>query len=166
MGTFSSSFIGHPVLHPMDGCEHTLLYLSGTGRASQETTISGSCQWELAGIHNSVWVGNCIDWGVNIQFCWAKGNSRQYLTQMLQVKLYILMKKKMCSFGNSDKQLSCWSPETLPAWRSQVGSGRHWLAHVMPNLRCAEAHFNLLIAANCPIIKAETVGWTNKQLTC
>jgi hypothetical protein len=27
----------------MDGCEHPLLYLSGTGRASQETAISGSC---------------------------------------------------------------------------------------------------------------------------
>ena len=30
----------------MDGCEHPLLYLSGTGRASQETAISGSCQLE------------------------------------------------------------------------------------------------------------------------
>jgi hypothetical protein len=30
------------VLHPIDGCEHPLLYLSGTGRASQETAISGS----------------------------------------------------------------------------------------------------------------------------
>ena len=26
----------------MDGCEHPLLYLSGSGRASQETAISGS----------------------------------------------------------------------------------------------------------------------------
>jgi hypothetical protein len=28
----------------MDGYEHPLLYLSGTGRASQETAISGFCQ--------------------------------------------------------------------------------------------------------------------------
>jgi hypothetical protein len=56
LGTFSSSFIGDPVLHPMDGCKHPLLYLSGTGRASQETTISGYCQQALVGIHNSVWV--------------------------------------------------------------------------------------------------------------
>ena len=35
LGTFSSSFIGDPVLRPMDGCEHPLLYLSGTGRAYQ-----------------------------------------------------------------------------------------------------------------------------------
>jgi hypothetical protein len=30
--------------------------LSGTGRASQETAISGSCQEALVGIRNSVWV--------------------------------------------------------------------------------------------------------------
>jgi hypothetical protein len=40
LGSFSSSFIGDPVFHPMDGCEHPLLHLSGTGRASQETAIS------------------------------------------------------------------------------------------------------------------------------
>jgi hypothetical protein len=31
------------VLHPMDDCEHSLLYLSGTGKAAQETALSGSC---------------------------------------------------------------------------------------------------------------------------
>ena len=36
LGPFSN-FVGDPVLHPMYGCEHPLLYLSGTGRASQET---------------------------------------------------------------------------------------------------------------------------------
>ena len=56
LGTFSSSFIRDPVLHPMDSCEHPLLYLSGTGRASQETGLSGSCEQALVGIHNSVWV--------------------------------------------------------------------------------------------------------------
>jgi hypothetical protein len=40
----------------MDVCEHPLLYLSGTGRAFQETAISGSCQQSLDDIHNSVWV--------------------------------------------------------------------------------------------------------------
>jgi hypothetical protein len=40
----------------MDGCEDSLLYLSGTGRASQETALSGSCQLALVGILNSVWV--------------------------------------------------------------------------------------------------------------
>jgi hypothetical protein len=56
LGTSSCPFIGEPVLSPLDGCEHTLLYLSGIGRASQETAISGSCQKALVGIHNSVWV--------------------------------------------------------------------------------------------------------------
>jgi hypothetical protein len=36
------------------GCEHPPLYLSGTGRASQDTAISGSCQQGLVGIHNNV----------------------------------------------------------------------------------------------------------------
>ena len=56
LGTLSSSFIGDPVLGPMDDCEHPLLYLPGTGRTSQETAISGSCQQALVGILNSVWV--------------------------------------------------------------------------------------------------------------
>jgi hypothetical protein len=37
LGTFSSFFIGDPVLHPIDDCEHPLLYLPDTGIASQET---------------------------------------------------------------------------------------------------------------------------------
>jgi hypothetical protein len=56
LGTFSSSFIRGPVFHPIDDCEHSPLYLPGTGRASQETAISGSCQQALVGICNSVWV--------------------------------------------------------------------------------------------------------------
>ena len=40
----------------MDDCEHPLLYLPGTGRASQETAISGSCQQNLVGMCNSIWV--------------------------------------------------------------------------------------------------------------
>ncbi|KRY63267.1 hypothetical protein T4D_13543 [Trichinella pseudospiralis] len=30
----------------MFGCVYLHLYLSGSGRASQETAISGSCQWD------------------------------------------------------------------------------------------------------------------------
>jgi hypothetical protein len=54
LGTFSSSSIGGPVFHPIDDCEHPLLYLPGAGIASQETDISGSFQQNLAGICNSV----------------------------------------------------------------------------------------------------------------
>jgi hypothetical protein len=32
------------VFHPIDDCEHPFLYLPGTGIASQERAISGSCQ--------------------------------------------------------------------------------------------------------------------------
>ena len=39
-----------PYAFPMDNCEHLLLYLSGTGRASQERAISGSYQEALVGI--------------------------------------------------------------------------------------------------------------------
>ena len=44
------------MFHPMDDCEHPVLYLPGTWRASQETAISGSCQQNLVGICNRVWV--------------------------------------------------------------------------------------------------------------
>ena len=50
LGTFSGSFFGDLVLHPMDDYEYPLLYLSGTGKASQETAISGSWHQDLVGI--------------------------------------------------------------------------------------------------------------------
>jgi hypothetical protein len=56
LDTFSSSSIGGSVFHPIDDCEYSLLYLPGTGIASKETAISGSCQQNLADIYNSVWV--------------------------------------------------------------------------------------------------------------
>ena len=52
--------LGNPVLSPMDGCEHPLLYLSGSGRASQETAILGSSQQALVGIHIVSVFGDCI----------------------------------------------------------------------------------------------------------
>jgi hypothetical protein len=56
LGTFTSSSIRGPVFHPIDDCEHPLLYLPGTGIASFKTAISGSFQQNLACICNSVWV--------------------------------------------------------------------------------------------------------------
>jgi hypothetical protein len=46
----------------MLGCKHMHLYWSGSGRASQETAISGSYQQALFGISNSVWVW-CLHMG-------------------------------------------------------------------------------------------------------
>jgi hypothetical protein len=56
LGTFSSFFIRGPVFNPIDDCKHSLLYLPGTGIASQERAMSGSYQQNLSGICNSVWV--------------------------------------------------------------------------------------------------------------
>ena len=38
------------LFHPIDDCEHPLLYLPGIGIALQERAMSGSCQQNLAGI--------------------------------------------------------------------------------------------------------------------
>jgi hypothetical protein len=56
LSTFSSTPVGDPVFHPIADCELPLLCLPGTGKASQETAISGSFQQNLAGICNSVYV--------------------------------------------------------------------------------------------------------------
>jgi hypothetical protein len=48
------------MLHPVDDCEHSLLYLPGTVIASQETAMPGSCHQALVGIHNTVSFGGCL----------------------------------------------------------------------------------------------------------
>jgi hypothetical protein len=47
LGTFSSSSIWGPMIHPIADCEHPLLYWLGPGIVSQETAISGSFQQNL-----------------------------------------------------------------------------------------------------------------------
>ena len=53
---FFNSSIGEPLLSPMVGCKHPPLYLSISGRASQEITIPGSYQQALLAIPNCVWI--------------------------------------------------------------------------------------------------------------
>jgi hypothetical protein len=53
---FYNSSIGDPMISAMVGCKHLPLCMSGSGKASQETAISGSCQLALLGIHNNVCV--------------------------------------------------------------------------------------------------------------
>jgi hypothetical protein len=60
LGTFSSSSIGGPVIHPIADCEHPLMCLLGPGVVSQETAISGSFQQNLASICNGVSVWRLI----------------------------------------------------------------------------------------------------------
>jgi hypothetical protein len=54
LGTFFSSSTGGSVFHPIDDCEHPLLYLPGAGIASLESAIPGSCWQNLSSICNSV----------------------------------------------------------------------------------------------------------------
>ena len=60
MGTFSSSSIVSPAIHPLADCEHPLLCLLGPGIVSQETAISGSFQQNLASVCNGVSVWKLI----------------------------------------------------------------------------------------------------------
>jgi hypothetical protein len=60
LGTFSSSSIGGPVIHPIADCEHPLLCLLDPGIPSQETAISGSFQQNLASVCNGVSVWKLI----------------------------------------------------------------------------------------------------------
>ena len=60
LGTFSSSSIGGPVIHPIADCGHPLLCLLGPGIVSQETAISGSFQQNLASVCNGVSIWKLI----------------------------------------------------------------------------------------------------------
>jgi hypothetical protein len=60
LGTFSSSSIGGPVIHPIADCEHPLMCLLSPGIVSQETAISWSFQQNLASVCNGVSVWKLI----------------------------------------------------------------------------------------------------------
>jgi hypothetical protein len=60
LGTFSSSTIRGPVIHPIAHCENLLLCLLGPGIVSQEKAISGSFQQNLASVCNGVSVWRLI----------------------------------------------------------------------------------------------------------
>jgi hypothetical protein len=60
LGTFSSSSIGGPVIHPIADCEDPLLCLLGPSIVSQEIAISGSFQQNLASVCNGVSIWKLI----------------------------------------------------------------------------------------------------------
>ena len=60
MGTFSSSFIGATVMHPIADCEPRFLCLLGPCIVSQETAIPESFQQNLASVCNGVSVWKLI----------------------------------------------------------------------------------------------------------
>jgi len=94
----NSSFgdpIGNPMFSPMFGCEHGTLYLSDSGRVSQETAISGSCHHALLGIHNSVWVLVTV-YGMDPQV----GQSLDRLSFSLCSTLCLCICSVFCSLSN------------------------------------------------------------------
>jgi hypothetical protein len=60
LGTFSRSSIGGPVINPIADCEHPLLCLLDRGIASQETSVSGSFEQNLASVCNGVSIWRLI----------------------------------------------------------------------------------------------------------
>ena len=94
----------------MDDCEHLLLYLPGTDRASQETAISGFCQQNLVGICNSVWCHVPLD---QQERC----NHRFFLMQFTQAATYF----KSPSLS-SYKCFSPLQPQPRPHQSPQVTS--------------------------------------------
>jgi hypothetical protein len=52
----SNSSMGSPKFSPMVGCELPPLYLSGSGRASQESALSGFYKQVLSSIHSNIQV--------------------------------------------------------------------------------------------------------------
>ena len=60
LGTFSSSSIEGPAIHPIADCEHPLQCLLGASIVSQETAISGYFQQILASVCNGVIVWRLI----------------------------------------------------------------------------------------------------------
>jgi hypothetical protein len=82
LGPFSSSTIGDLVLSSMVGCEHPPLYLSGSGRASQKTAISGPVSMHVlestivSAFGDCMWDGMCytfhnIYMQVRAPLCWV-----------------------------------------------------------------------------------------------
>ena len=61
--TFSSSFVRGPVFHPIDECDHPLLYLPGTGIASQEMLYQGPVSKTLLEYAIVSRFGGCILYG-------------------------------------------------------------------------------------------------------
>jgi hypothetical protein len=63
LSAFTSSFMGGPVFHPIDDCEHPLLYLPGIGIESQESymrVLSPKSFWHIVAPIVSVF--DCCIW--------------------------------------------------------------------------------------------------------
>jgi hypothetical protein len=81
LGTFSSSSIGGPVIHPIADYEHPLLCLLGPSIVSQETAISGSFQrmWLFYARDQEDVVGSCV----------VLDNTKQHIEYDKKMKYYL-----------------------------------------------------------------------------
>jgi hypothetical protein len=60
LGTFSSSSIRGPMIHPIDDCGHPLLYLEGIGIDLHERAISGTISKTFLAYAKVSGFGGCI----------------------------------------------------------------------------------------------------------
>jgi hypothetical protein len=100
LGTFSSSSIGDPVIHPIADCEHPLLCLLGPGLISQETAILGSFQQNLASVcmvsafWGWLWDGTpgmaVCGWSILSSLVSNKITQKQSFRRKLQVQYFFL----------------------------------------------------------------------------
>jgi hypothetical protein len=144
MGTFSSSSIGGPVFHTIDDCEHPLLYLPCTGIGSQDTAISGSCQQNLDGICNSVWIwwmimGWIPGWG-SLWMVLPSISAPNFVTPCMGILFPILKREKVSTLWSSFLSFMCfvncilsilsfWANICLSVSAYQVTSFMIWLHH-------------------------------------
>ena len=99
--------LGGIVFHLIDDCEHPLLYLPGTGIASQERAISECCQQNLSGICNTIWVGWLYmgwipKWGslwMVLHYSWAQ--TFLSVTPSMGILFSILRKNKVSTLWSS-----------------------------------------------------------------
>jgi hypothetical protein len=103
------------MFHPIDDCEHPLLYLPGTGIASQKTAISGSLQQNLAGICNSVWdwwiiMGWIPEWGsLWIVHPFVLGPNFVSVTPFMGILLPILRRNEVSTHWSSFLIFLCFA---------------------------------------------------------
>jgi hypothetical protein len=125
-----NSSIGVHMRILMVGCEILSLHLSGFGRASQETAITGSCQQALLGISNNVW-----GWWLNMRWIPRWGSLRMAFPLVSPV-LFVTV------FPRSHSGLKFWrwvggpipQPEVMPnlwIWSLQVLPSLCWLFQLM-----------------------------------
>jgi hypothetical protein len=100
-----NSSIRVPVLSPMVGCKHPHLYRSGSGKASQETVGSSSCQEEILGLVSSdgmdPQVGQSLN-GLSFSICSTFCPCTSFRQEQFWVKIL-----EMCGWPHPSSRGAC-----------------------------------------------------------